>query len=73
MYLELYVIETKWLFLQKEGVNQIMMNHSIGTQSDRKSKTGVITVEPPYYAQVWEYPPWVQELLVVRYEEVHTA
>ncbi len=20
-------------------------------------KTGVITVEPPYHAQVWEYPP----------------
>ncbi len=35
-----------------------MMRHKIGTQLDCKSlKTGFITAEPPYHAQVWEYPP----------------
>ncbi len=34
-----------------------MISHTIGTQSDRKSQKRVITVEPPYHAQVWEYPP----------------
>ncbi len=44
-------------FSQKEMVNQIMMRHEIGTPSDRKSqKRGVLTVEPPYHAQVLEYP-----------------
>ncbi len=59
--MELNVIETNQFFLQKEGVNQIMMRHNIGTQSDRQSqKWGVITAEPPYHAQVWEYPPQAQ-------------
>ncbi len=36
-----------------------MLRHKISTQLDKKiSKTGFITVEPPYHVQVWEYPPW---------------
>ncbi len=38
MSLEINVIETKQCYLQKEGVNQIMIRHKIGTQSDRKSQ-----------------------------------
>ncbi len=29
----------QWIFLQKEGVNQIVMGHKIETQSDRKTQT----------------------------------
>ncbi len=36
--LKLNVIETNQFFLQKDGVNQIMMCHKIGTQFDRKSQ-----------------------------------
>ncbi len=38
--LELNVIETNQFFLQKEGVNQIMLRHKIRTQVDHKSKNG---------------------------------
>ncbi len=27
-------------------------------------KTGFITAEPPYHAQVWNYPPWGDKLVV---------
>ncbi len=37
MSLELNVIETNWFFLQKEGVNRIVLRYKIGTQSDWKS------------------------------------
>ncbi len=32
------MIETNQFFLLKDGVNQIVMRHKIGTQSDRKSQ-----------------------------------
>ncbi len=35
-----------------------MVKYKIGTHSDKKiSKMGVIMVEPPYHAKVWEYSP----------------
>ncbi len=47
----------KPFFLQKEGVFWVVLRYKIGTQSYRKSPTqGVIIAEPPYHAQVWEYP-----------------
>ncbi len=36
--LELNVIDTNWLFLQQEGVNQIWLHHTIGTKSDWQSQ-----------------------------------
>ncbi len=36
--MELNVIETNRFFLQKEGVNRIVLRYKIGTQSDRKSQ-----------------------------------
>ncbi len=48
------MIEKNRFFLQKEGVNRIMLSRDrIGLKI---SKMGVIRAEPPNHAQVWEYP-----------------
>ncbi len=54
--MELNEIETNQCFLQKEGINQIVTRHKIGTYSDLNFKQ-VISREPPYHVQVLEYPP----------------
>ncbi len=42
----------------------IVLRHKIGTPIGWKiPKMGVITAEPPYHAQVWEYPPWSKYML----------
>ncbi len=46
------MIETNRFFLQKEGVNQIVLRYTIGTQS-------IILAEPCYHTQVWEHRPRV--------------
>ncbi len=41
------------------GINRIVFCYKIGMHPIRLKipKTEVITAEPPYHAQVWEYPP----------------
>ncbi len=57
MSLELNEIETNWLFSAESGFNQITLRHITATNQIENPKTLVITTEPPYHAQVWEYPP----------------
>ncbi len=61
-------------FCRKRGVNQVMTRHKIATQSDQKSlKMGVITVEAPYHAQVWEYPPGVKTDLLYAVHDLNIS
>ncbi len=56
--MELNVIEKLIFFLQKEGGQSDCDNAQNCEQIRLKiHKTEVITTEPPYHAQVWEYPP----------------
>ncbi len=48
-------LESNQFLMQKDP----MLRSKIITQSDRKSQNrGSSPTEPPYHAQVWEYPPW---------------
>ncbi len=55
--LELNVIDTNRFFLQKEGVNQIWLHHTIGTKSDRHSQKWGSSQQNLPTMLVWEYPP----------------
>ncbi len=51
----------KLIFLQKEGVNQIVMSHTVGTDSDQKfQKQGSSPQNLPTMPKTKKYPPQAQ-------------
>ncbi len=57
LYPGINVIEANRFFLQKEGPIRLCCGIKQGPNRIENPQNGVITAEPPYHVQVWEYPP----------------